>query len=62
VTVGDDAAVVVISDDGRGGATPAHGRGLAGLQDRFAALGGSFDVESPRCQGTTVRAVIPLAP
>jgi signal transduction histidine kinase/uncharacterized protein YhfF len=55
-------AVVTISDDGRGGAAAAVGSGLAGLSDRVAALGGELTVASPPGAGTTLTAVIPLAP
>jgi signal transduction histidine kinase len=50
---------VVVCDDGPGGATSAEATGLAGLADRVAAMGGSFDVVSPRGGGTTVAAVFP---
>ena len=53
--------VISISDDGRGGATPARGGGLAGLIDRVEALDGSLEVASPAGGGTTVRATFPLA-
>jgi signal transduction histidine kinase len=52
---------VTVSDDGAGGADPARGSGLVGLQDRVGALGGRVAVESPPGRGTTVRAVLPLA-
>jgi len=55
-------AVVTVADDGRGGADPAGGSGLAGLKDRVAALGGELTVDSPPGEGTTLTAVIPLAP
>jgi signal transduction histidine kinase len=55
----DSALHLAIVDDGVGGADPA-GRGLRGLRDRVAALGGSLDVVSPDGGGTTVRAVIPV--
>src|SRR4051794_7432279 len=51
---------VVVADDGRGGADPARGSGLRGLQDRVAVLGGRFDVVSTE-RGTVVRASLPLA-
>jgi signal transduction histidine kinase len=54
-------AVVEVSDDGIGGADPAHGSGLRGLADRVAALGGRFAVESPPGEGTWLRAEIPCA-
>jgi signal transduction histidine kinase len=50
---------VRISDDGRGGAQPRPGSGLAGLVDRVAAAGGRLSVESGR--GTRVEAVLPCA-
>jgi signal transduction histidine kinase/uncharacterized protein YhfF len=55
-------AIVRVADDGRGGADPAGGSGLAGLSDRVAALGGVLDVASPAGAGTTLTATIPLAP
>jgi len=57
-------AVITLTDDGRGGAGAAggDGSGLAGLRDRVAALGGELSVESPEGKGTTLKAVIPLAP
>jgi signal transduction histidine kinase len=56
----DDGGLrVSVTDDGRGGADPAHGSGLSGLADRLAALGGRLTVESPPGGGTTVTAVLP---
>src|SRR5262249_10741165 len=43
----DGRAVVLIGDDGIGGASATPGGGLSGLADRIAALGGRFDVVSP---------------
>jgi signal transduction histidine kinase len=51
--------VVLVADDGVGGADPARGSGLRGLADRVAALDGRLEVDSPPGVGTTVRAVIP---
>ena len=51
-------ALVEIKDDGLGGAALQTGGGLQGLEDRTAAAGGSFHVESSD-SGTIVRAVIP---
>jgi signal transduction histidine kinase len=51
---------VRVRDDGVGGAVPAHGSGLAGLQDRIEALGGTFSVHSPVGCGTTVRCDLPF--
>jgi len=57
----DDVLVVEVTDDGCGGAEPAAGSGLGGLRDRVEALDGSFDVHSPRGEGTRIRAELPLA-
>jgi PAS domain S-box-containing protein len=56
----DRAVVVVVEDDGKGGADPYAGTGLLGLGDRVAALDGSINVESPPGGGTRVRAELPL--
>jgi PAS domain S-box-containing protein len=53
--------VVVIADDGSGGADPANGSGLSGLSDRISVLDGTLSIESPPGAGTAIRAVIPLA-
>jgi PAS domain S-box-containing protein len=53
-------AVVEVADDGAGGADPAGGSGLRGLEDRVAALDGILTVESPAGGGTRIRAVIPV--
>ena len=51
--------VLVIHDDGAGGASARPGSGLAGLQDRMAALGGRLTIDSSSDRGTTIRAEIP---
>jgi signal transduction histidine kinase len=51
---------VEVTDDGRGGADPASGSGLRGLDDRVAALGGRLEVRSPTGQGTRVIATLPI--
>ena len=56
----EDALVVVVEDDGKGGADPALGTGLSGLADRVAALDGTLGVDSPRGGGTRLRAELPL--
>ena len=38
---------VIVTDDGVGGADPAHGTGLAGLARRAASVDGIFDIDSP---------------
>ena len=52
---------VEVSDDGIGGADPAHGSGLTGLADRIAALDGTLGIDSPVGGGTRVTATIPIA-
>jgi PAS domain S-box-containing protein len=59
-TQDDGCLVLTVADDGVGGATCATGRGLAGLADRMAALGGHLTVDSSTGAGTTLRAEIPL--
>jgi signal transduction histidine kinase len=51
--------VVSVADDGVGGATPTRGTGLAGLNDRVAALGGTLRVDSDDQSGTTLIAELP---
>jgi PAS domain S-box-containing protein len=57
----ENALVVVVEDDGRGGADPSLGTGLSGLADRVAALDGTLTVDSPRGGGTRLRAELPLS-
>jgi signal transduction histidine kinase len=63
VVPGDDGSRwlrVVIGDDGRGGAQPLDGHGLAGLDERARGVGGRLDVWSPLGGPTTVTATLPL--
>lgn len=53
--------VLLISDDGVGGAALGAGTGLTGLTDRVAAHGGTLEITSPPGQGTTLTAVFPCA-
>jgi len=55
-----DRLVVVVSDDGAGGADMHGGSGLRGLEDRVEALGGRLHVRSLPGEGTSVRADLPL--
>jgi len=50
---------VTVADDGMGGAILRRGSGLAGLRDRVAAHGGTFELVSPRGGGTRVEVAIP---
>ena len=60
VRVEGGSVVVVVADDGVGGADPSAGSGLDGLRDRTEALGGSFTIESPPGHGTRITAAIPV--
>jgi signal transduction histidine kinase len=60
VTGGENGFVVVVEDDGVGGADPARGSGLRGLADRIGTLGGSLRIESVAGRGTRLAAEIPL--
>ena len=55
-----DRLVIEVVDDGKGGAEPEGGTGLAGLADRLAALDGRFFVKSPTGGPTQVHAELPL--
>ena len=54
-----DKLVVEVTDDGAGGATPANGTGLAGLQQRVAGLDGRMHVISPEGGPTTLIVELP---
>jgi signal transduction histidine kinase len=56
----DGRIAVEVRDDGAGGADPASGSGLRGLEDRVEALGGVLHVESAPGSGTLLAAEIPL--
>ncbi|MFE5810388.1 sensor histidine kinase [Streptomyces sp. NPDC056491] len=51
--------MIRVSDDGRGGASPAGGSGLAGLAERLDAVDGVLVVDSPVGAGTVVTAELP---
>ena len=59
VAIRDGRVRLEIGDDGRGGADP-RGSGLRGLEERVDELGGTFNVASPRGDGTRITASIPL--
>ena len=54
-----DRLVVVVGDDGRGGADPAQGTGLEGIERRLAAFDGTLSVVSPPGGPTVVRVEVP---
>jgi signal transduction histidine kinase len=57
----DDGLELSVRDDGRGGATMRPGGGLAGLEDRAAALGGTIRLDSQPDHGTAVTVRLPMA-
>lgn len=56
-----DRLTLTISDDGRGGADPGAGAGLAGLADRVAMLRGRLTVSSPVGGPTELRVEVPCS-
>ncbi|MFI9200473.1 sensor histidine kinase [Streptomyces sp. NPDC053048] len=64
VSVREDRGIllVVVSDDGVGGADPSGGTGLAGLAKRVASVDGTFSFSSPAGGPTTVTVELPCAP
>ena len=44
----DENVIVVVEDDGVGGADLETGTGLRGLVDRLSALDGTLELETPR--------------
>jgi signal transduction histidine kinase len=57
----DDSLVLVVSDDGSGGAIVGRGSGLSGLLTRLDALGGTLVVTSPVGGPTELRMECPWA-
>jgi signal transduction histidine kinase len=55
-----EAVEIEVADDGPGGAMAQPGSGLQGLEDRLAAVGGTFELSSPPGRGTVLRASIPI--
>lgn len=61
VTRSRDEVLVVVSDDGIGGATQGSGTGLRSIRDRVSALNGQVLVSSPAGAGTRIEMRIPCA-
>ncbi|MFG1857995.1 sensor histidine kinase [Actinomadura geliboluensis] len=51
--------VISVRDDGKGGADPDRGSGLAGIRRRVAALDGTTRIDSPDGEGTTLEVELP---
>jgi signal transduction histidine kinase len=62
VDVGGHGELLVldVTDDGRGGATPAGGSGLAGLAQRVRTVDGRLEIASPPGGPTSVTVKLPL--
>jgi signal transduction histidine kinase len=59
VVARDGEAVVLVEDDGHGGAMPTPEGGLAGLAQRTRAADGLLDITSPRGGPTVIRTELP---
>ncbi|MCD2191762.1 sensor histidine kinase [Actinomycetospora soli] len=59
VTLTNGIVRLEVNDDGRGGADPAAGSGLRGLDDRLRALGGTLTIYDRPSGGTTLVATLP---
>lgn len=60
LAVNDDKLVVVVHDDGKGGADENQGTGLDGIRGRVQALDGTADVSSPEGGPTVLTVVLPV--
>jgi signal transduction histidine kinase len=56
----DGQLVLIVRDNGRGGASVDAGTGMLGIADRVEALGGTLELESPPGAGTTLTVRMPL--
>ncbi|MGC5278900.1 sensor histidine kinase [Actinomadura citrea] len=60
--VQDDAGIAIeVEDDGRGGAEPRDGGGLAGLRRRLAVFDGTLEITSPPGGPTRATMAVPCA-
>ncbi|GIF63095.1 histidine kinase [Asanoa ishikariensis] len=57
----DRALTIVVSDDGAGGADPAGGTGLLGIERRLAAFDGTIALSSPPGGPTVITMEVPCA-
>ncbi|TYC10463.1 sensor histidine kinase [Actinomadura syzygii] len=56
-----DRLLMIVGDDGTGGADPARGSGMRGIERRLAAFDGTMAVTSPRGGPTVVTMELPCA-
>ena len=61
LTIASDGSTlrITVRDNGDGGADPAEGSGLVGIQRRVAALDGRTSIASPAGEGTTIEVELP---
>lgn len=59
LSIADERLVLMIGDDGVGGAHVAKGHGLAGLADRLRAVDGELTIDSPPGGPTVITAEVP---
>jgi NarL family two-component system sensor histidine kinase YdfH len=65
VRMKDKSLLVTIKDDGVGfdpSSIPSGHYGLLGMQERVRLAHGSFEIQSARDEGTTLKIQIPLSP
>ncbi|MEU0884818.1 sensor domain-containing protein [Lentzea sp. NPDC005914] len=58
--IDDDRLVVLVHDDGKGGADEKKGTGLDGIRGRVAALDGTASISSPSGGPTVLTVVLPV--
>jgi signal transduction histidine kinase len=61
LTYDDGSLHLVVLDDGHGGADPAGGSGIRGIERRLATFDGTLSVDSPAGGPTTITMEIPCA-
>jgi signal transduction histidine kinase len=59
VSSSDGKLRLLVADDGRGGADPAHGTGLRGLAQRVGSVDGTMALSSPLGGPTVIRVELP---
>jgi signal transduction histidine kinase len=57
----DGLLIMVVGDDGRGGADPEQGSGLRGIEHRLEAFDGTVQISSPSGGPTVVTMEVPCA-